>query len=113
MRKLSLDRAWKLCLEQWKWIIGELDKGSNIDELKDEWLQRRSYKYRPACGCFFCQYDYQEEGYSLFCDSCPGRLANNKLRKSWCEARGSNWYCNPRAFYRKIVALNKKRLEAK
>ncbi len=111
MRKLSLDRAWKLCLEQWEWIIGELDKGSekDISALKTQWLNQRRYKDRPYGDCFFCEHHRQnpETTHTGFCKNCPAFIVSKGF---YCMNKSYSYHDNPRAFYRKIKALNKKRL---
>ena len=107
MKKLTLNQAWKLCLQQWKWISGELDKGVRIGiwRLKDKWLEAHEYE-EINCSCFFCQYDAQYKG---GCESCPAKRID--LNFDCCEV--PSFGSNPRLFYKKLLSLNRKRLRSK
>ena len=114
---ISLDKTWKLCLDQWEYVIDNLDREDNIDFLKDEWLKkngRQNEKKRPLWGCFFCKYAEENMGifvekndYSgLYCPECPGYKVNNKFH---CEYRDSyNWQAKPKKFYKKLKEMHNK-----
>lgn len=115
MRKLTLDRAWKLCLEQWKWIIEQLDKGSkeDIEVLKVRWLKLKGLATSPCAECFFCEYAKQNNGrlsWAARCVDCPAVLVSPVFS---CQKKSYHYKYHPRAFYKKLLTLNKKRLEAK
>ena len=113
----KLDRTWKNCLRMWKWVSENLPKGfaSNIGRirrdivysLKVQWMKDHRYG-EMSNHCFFCGYKDTEYHFGE-CGSCPGSLANAKLKEFWCQGRGRDWGLNPKAFYRKLVELDKKR----
>ncbi|KKN01488.1 hypothetical protein LCGC14_1127170 [marine sediment metagenome] len=109
--KLTLNQAWKLCLEQWKWIDKQLDKDSlaGIVSLKRQWCRVKEFKDVTA-DCFFCEYNNQKGSAEDRdnCKNCPGRLIN---RKFYCDNGTYDYNRHPRKFYKKILGLNKKRLD--
>jgi len=108
MKRLTLNRAWTLCLKQWKWIIKQLDAGrtESIDKLKAEWMEQNGYGYDEICAnCFFCEYANQQGGI-YNCECCPGTLVNKKF---YCRNKTYNFREKPIKFYKKLLELNKKR----
>ena len=112
MKKLTLNKAWQLCLKQWEWIIRELDNGSkaNIGTLKYKWCFDN--KLSPNCYCFFCEYSSQNGLVGqAYCHFCPAKLINKNFS---CTTNEEYHYAyEPRAFYAKLLKLNKKRLKKK
>lgn len=107
MKNLTLNQAWTLCLEQWAWIIEQLDAGSkeSIADLKAKWIDKEGYKVHSDC--FFCQYDPCTAG--SMCQECPGILVSPKLKHHWCTNKSYCWCDKPRKFYAKLLELNEKR----
>lgn len=108
MKKLTLKlrEAWKLCLEQWKWVIEQLDIDStrNSDGLKNAWFRKFGKGAKPIACCYFCEYDNQFKGGG--CGHCPGKLVSDRFR---CDYKGFEYDYNPRKFYARLLRLDKKR----
>ena len=102
MTKLTLDRAWELCLEQWAWITEQVEAGSEKDIFifKREWCAEHGFK-NVRGNCFFCEYDKQN---SDDCSSCPGRLIDPDFH---CGSPKYDFHYKPLAFNKKIIKLNK------
>lgn len=109
MKKLTLNQAWTLCLKQWKWIIEQLDAGSkDVGNLKLRWMKKSRY-INVNSACFFCHYHVQEhkkKRSNKECGYCPGRLVSRRFD---CMHSSYDYKDKPRAFYRKLLALDKKR----
>ena len=113
MKKLTLSKAWSECLRMWKWVAENHEEDEHVLDAKRTWLLQHGYKiYSLENDCFFCEYQKQNAG-SCFdgknesCTKCPARIVN---RKFCCERNISYaWHEKPKAFYRKIVQLDKKR----
>ena len=105
MRKYSLDKTWRLCIEMWEWIVAKWkkDKGLSISVLKKEWLDMKGIEDIES-DCFFCEYD---KYFYDNCDSCPGRLVSRQFN---CGNSSYRYSRKPDKFLAKIKALNKKRL---
>ncbi len=106
MKKLSLDRAWRLCLkQQWKWMIAQLKKGSKakVETLKKRWF--RLYKPNDIGkiqhNCYFCEYDKQREDNCL---NCPAVLIDPDFH---CRVDEYDYKYEPYAFYAELQALHK------
>lgn len=112
MRKLSLDKTWELCLKQWKWIAGQVEKGNKdcVAQLKYQWFEVHNFCPNDLCGfCFFCERNEQSKS-TVGCDNCPGR----KVDKTFgCRNSQYNYSTEPLAFYAKLLELNKIRLAKK
>ncbi len=115
MKKLTLAQTWRKCLRMWKWVA-ENEAGENGSErLKEMWLNRHEPRALEH-NCYFCQYaaerfeerpyEWREDTVETYCRYCPARLV---ARRFQCEDTPHDWIHNPRAFYRKLVELNKKR----
>ena len=107
-KKLTLNQTWTLCLKQWKWIIEQLDAGSEkaITVLKQEWLKRNGYKTKEIWAtCFFCEYVASRRNFSCQ-ENCRARLIAKRFH---CERAAYNYSFEPRKFYKVIFGLNEKR----
>ncbi len=115
---LTLDRAWFLCLQQWKdGIIKRLDEGSgsSVMILKNEWIdklieQNDCDEEKIESDCFFCEYNLRQEDdddKNIICRSCPGKLVDDEFH---CENIEYHYYDKPRKFYVKLLKLNSKRI---
>ena len=119
---MTLDKTWEECLQMWKWMVANLDKKRDIFNLKRTWLLKEGYAAhdygeRPssgksvANGCFLC--DYQETHPKMksvtnaSCSRCPAARIDPSFD---CDDTGYSWHINPKAFYKKLLELNKKRL---
>jgi len=113
--KLTLDKAWELTLAQWKWIVEARKKrpAMMVSTLKRLWATYHFLLKAPGgYFCFFCGYDRQkcDPTKDKRCDWCPGRLVDKRFH---CENTSYHWEKKPNAFYRKLIQLNTKRLNAK
>jgi len=106
-KKLTLEQAWKYCLQMWKWIVEQVkkDKDADVDDLKAKWLKNHPRFGNIMSDCFFCEYDEQQEG---FCLSCPGRLVDGNFN---CADSTYSFQDEPIRFYHELLGLNKKRKE--
>ncbi len=114
----NLDRTWKNCLRMWKWVSENLPEGfagkngkdrrGIVYLLKARWMKDHRYG-QISEHCFFCEYNNEEYGEGGECGGCPGKLANPRFRSFWCQSKGMGWGVNPKAFYRRLVQLDKKR----
>ncbi len=104
MKKLTLDETWRLCLSMWRWIAKQKKEGvgTNVDNLKHEWLAKHYPRYVQN-NCFFCGYA------AVFCPKCPGRLVDESFL---CDNTEYSYFGKPIKFYNKLVSLNRKRLKA-
>lgn len=107
MKELSLDRAWELCMEQWPWIIEEIeaDMGS-VSHLKAKWVKRNGFKCVMA-NCFFCEYAHQRDKQFYTkgdCKDCPGKKVDKNFD---CENSEYHYTNDPIAFWHKIQEMNK------
>ena len=111
----NLDRTWKNCLRMWKWIsenlpdglqaLDDCEKDTAITKLKRQWLADHGFVTHLFEDCFFCEYDEEEKS---GCCSCPGKLVDPNFGCS--ENEGDyDWSTHPKAFYRKLLELDKKR----
>ena len=119
MKRLTLDETWTLCLRMWKWIAGEVKKGSreDVDDLKAEWLEDNNFEDEYfANDCFFCGYVEERTGKTPYpdeggtCALCPAKKVAEFF--GCCEDE-YHYSGKPLAFYAKLVELNKKRLSKK
>lgn len=109
--KLTLNQAWKVCLRMWKWIVEQRQKGRNDDvgDLKDEWFETQQKKYSRidiCAGCFFCEYDVQNNDICDECLRCPGRLVSKSFN---CCHSAYDCYTEQAKFYKKLLQLDAKR----
>ena len=105
--KLTLNKSWKLCLEQWGSIFRRKKNGSKSDVgvLKDEWCRKNGYKIQNSC--FFCGYDEQRRD---TCEFCPGRKVDKTFH---CKNKEYDFYNKPFDFFAELKRLNKIRLGKK
>ena len=110
-KKLTLNQTWTLCLRQWKWIIEQLDKGSDetnensVVLLKLKWAKQNGYENKISAACFFCEY-VSRRGLDCATKECPGQLVSQQFQ---CENSSYAYYSKPRKFYKKLLELNEKR----
>jgi hypothetical protein len=111
--KLTLEQTWRECLRMWKYVAAKATKGCDVPGIKERWCEDRGI--HPHCECFFCEYACARlEGKTDFlynrCSHCPGRKVDPEFD---CFARAYSWEARPKTFYRKLVALNRKRVATK
>lgn len=105
-RKLSLEQTWQKCMKMWKEMIEVYWKrGMDGGDLKEIYFDEHPKRKFPENGCYFCDYGDRREG----CTSCPGQLVHPRFN---CHNESYHYICKPKAFYRKLVALDKKRKKA-
>lgn len=108
MKKLTLAKTWSECLKMWKWVAAQSNKTrKDVGALKRKWLKVHS-SMCPSANCFFCE--YVEQGGSTDCKGCPGKLVSKRFS---CMNKTYDYERRPKAFYKKLVELNKKRKEKK
>lgn len=120
MKKLSLDETWDLCLQMWKWIAYHKSRKNDYHSVflrKDKWLHDNKFKDGDVLtSCFFCEYvSKRRRRKSVDCslgngaDSlCPAA----KIDEEFCCMNSEYHYADyPIQFYKKLLQLNKKRLE--
>ena len=102
---LTLNRVWIMCLAQWKWIIEQLDAGSEkgIYDLKKEWFRLYGKGTEPCSYCYFCEYDVRHSNGN--CSCCPIKLVNPNLV---CQSKGFHFEINPHKFYARLLRLEKR-----
>ncbi len=103
----NLDRTWKNCLRMWKWVSENWTRGDDVDTMKNEWLRAHKFTRDMYNNCFFCQYmdEHRNQTKHGSCDGCPGTLVSSRfhcMNTTYC-------FTKPKAFYRKLVSLDKKR----
>jgi len=108
--KLTLAQTWKLCLQMWKWIVKEIEKGTDlsVESLKQEWIDEHGYKAIEN-DCFFCDYGGSNMGYegdASGCTNCPGRAVSKRFS---CCAKSYHYYHKPKKFYQKLLELDAER----
>jgi len=113
---MTLDKTWEECLRMWKWIDSEVEESyddeSPVEALKEDWMEKHGHDI--VYNCFFCEYAKVKSGVKNFyygndaChDFCPVLEVDPDFD---CCDDDCNFESNPKAFYRKLVELNKKRL---
>jgi len=104
--KLTLNKAWELCLKQWRKMIKQKKAGSRrrITTLKRIWCKENGFA-NIAAHCFFCEYDEQ---YDADCSKCPPTRVDKHFH---CQNPEYHWRYNPLKFYAKIRKLNRIRLK--
>ncbi len=106
----KLDRCWKNCLRMWKWVSENYENHTSVATLKRDWLKRHRFRKHILSYCFFCQWAdrHGEEKFiaEIGCLHCPGRLVDARFK---CGNIRYDYNSNPKAFYRKLLALDKKR----
>lgn len=107
---MTLDKTWKECLRMWKWIVKQIDKGTDesIGTLKVQWLDEHGYgNNNIQAGCFFCHYITEK---SEDCSICPGYLVDKKFS---CQNKTYDYEYKPKKFYKKLLELDTKRRRKK
>lgn len=105
---MTLNQTWKNCLRMWKWIVKQVKKGrTNVENLKEEWLEEHEFTNPLWSDCFFCDYDAQHSsGNDECCSKCPGRLVSKSFN---CMESGYDYQDRPEKFYQKLLQLDAKR----
>ena len=107
MKRITLNKTWRLCLSMWRWIAKQKKEYSNLDVtcLKKQWLREHDFERDSVqSDCFFCEHD------NKYCRNCPGRKVDQCFD---CQTYDYNYYRKPIAFYNKLRSLNRKRLAKK
>ena len=114
---MTLDETWKNCLSMWRWIAKQKQIGEEaIAELKGMWLSKHGHRTTMWYNCFFCERargGYTKEFLSeanTHCPKCPARKIDNDFS---CLASEYHHETKPKAFYNKLVSLDRKRKKAK
>ena len=106
----KLDRTWKNCLRMWKWISETRKPGMNVCDLKDQWLKENHFTRKIEWECFFCEWaiTHGQDCADMYqgCPHCPGTMVSSRFK---CSVKAYRFDRNPKAFYRKLVELDKKR----
>lgn len=102
--KLTLDQAWKYCMEMWGWIDGQLERNPKLDirDLKRQWINQH-----PEAGnvsCHFCRYQNLNSLDSVGCPRCPGVLIDKEFS---CCSDEYHYRFDPRLFYAELKRLYK------
>ena len=94
----------------WKWVSENWKPDQDVTCLKQQWLKQNGFKKHYRHSCFFCEYAYhfcEDDDFVALCEHCPARLVTNQ---NWhCDSRPHSWNETPKAFYRELVRLDKKR----
>ena len=109
MKKLTLNKAWELCMSQWRWIVKMIRAGDDryVGELKIAWLEKHKYENDEIDGnCFFCHYNRQGGVDDEGCVSCPGVIVDKAFS---CDDDDYDYLYEPIKFYNKLRSLNRKR----
>ena len=103
----ELDICWKNCLRMWKWIAENWRSFDYVPVMKREWLDTNGFGKLDE-DCFFCDYaeKFANDDDDDLCAKCPPRLIEPKFD---CHDIGHRWHADPKAFYAKLVQLDKKR----
>lgn len=108
---MTLDEAWDNALAMWKDIAEmPLHLRPRVSVAKVRWLVQHGYTDPDAdveATCFFCEYDSANSD-GGDCEMCPARLVDEDF---CCENPEYSWHDKPDEFYRKLCALNQKRLK--
>ncbi len=109
----NLDRCWTNCLKMWKWVSETYDGTQAVSTLKWEWLKSHGFRKNIEANCFFCHWHNEHGGGMLefgeitICTNCPGVYVSKSF---CCQSYLTYKYDEqPKAFYRKLLALDKKR----
>ncbi len=94
----------------WKWISENLsegfneldinDKDSAIHDMKVVWLKAHRFTRIIKLNCFFCEYCGRT------CSACPAYVVDKHFG---CMDTKYDYCYHPKAFYRKLLELDKKR----
>ncbi len=101
---MNLNDTWTNCLKMWKWIS---EQDGNAIDLKEQWRTEHGFG-RIIGNCFFCDHAGLDRDAMLDCTKCPGVLIDKHFH---CSRADYFYLKKPKAFYKKIVELNKKRLK--
>jgi hypothetical protein len=85
----------------WKWVSENYEKYSNVHRAKGAWLVDNGYpELIHGSACFFCLYTDP-------CCGCPARQVDDDFH--CVNSEGYDYLAEPKAFYAKLVELDKKR----
>lgn len=108
-KRLTLNNIWELCVDGlWKYVAKRKQAGDrrSVYALKVAWMRRHDYKKGEIGGeCFFCEYSNRHHSLDC-CGNCPGKLVDAVFS---CSNPSYSYRTRPYRFYRKLLALNKKR----
>ena len=126
---MTLAKTWSNCLKMWKCISSQIDEDFNalsprdkflkINDLKESWLEINDPDTSLLNDCYFCDYHWETatrkqdrcfSPRSSGCIYCPARTVDPTFD---CCDTPYDYSLNPKGFYKKIVALNKKHIAAK
>lgn len=73
---LTREKAIAEHRKMWNWIADRIEKGKNfvdIDERKDQYLEKLKIQIYPVESCFLCEYANRKKGkrYQKPCRFCP------------------------------------------
>ena len=107
-KRLTLNNVWELCVDGlWKYVAKRKQAGDkrSVYDLKVAWMRRHDYEEDEIqAECFFCEYNNRH--YHLDCRNCPGKLVDATFS---CSNPSYSYKTRPYRFYRKLLALDKKR----
>ena len=103
-RGLSLNQTWQKCIAMWKEMIEKYWKrGMYGEELKRIYFRNHPKTKVPESKCYFCDFT---QHHTENCNSCPGKIVDTRFN---CLNVSYHYDDSPKAFYRKILQLDKKR----
>jgi hypothetical protein len=98
----------------WKWVSENRWRYDSVTAAKARWLEINGYGGNESelrLDCFFCQYFQDHRHMKLVensnCPHCPAAMVDAGFD---CLHYEYGFDTNPKAFYAKLVELNKKRL---
>jgi hypothetical protein len=105
---MTLNKTWEECLRMWKWVSdGRRTRCTCISDLKERWAEIHGYS-DVRLNCFFCDLIPENEATDgETCLACPGKQVDPDFD---CMTPEYSFVSKPKAFYAKLVELNKKRL---
>ena len=103
---MNLNETWKNCLAMWEW------KTENCGEVparpKSVWLEKHGFG-NILDDCFFCEYANENSDLSDdICEECPGCFVDLDFS---CTDHTYHYAYEPLKFYKRLVELNKRRLQ--
>ena len=106
---MTLNETWENQLRMSGWVAENYDGTVSVGRLKRRWLLEHRFTKSLLHNCFFCDYA-SKDGMFLNCGACPA-FGDKKVRGGCENSKSYSWNRKPKAFYAKLVELNKKRLE--
>ena len=107
---LTLDEMWNRCLAMWRWIVAQIEAGSDLQvtTLKTEWLKANDPDAMLSSECYFCQWVCEHPSL-MTCSGCPGTLVDPQFD---CTDPDYHWREHPQRFLVTLEELNIKRKAA-